>query len=373
MDFITTFSVEPQPASQVKISGEIPFSELEQERGKAIAHLGKDLKVDGFRPGHVPDKVIIERIGEMALLGEMAERAIARVYPRAVKELNIDAIGYPAITITKIAPQNPLGFTATVSVLPTVTLPDYKKIIADVTLEETVSVTDADVEETITNIMRQHAAYERLQQKASVDHTHTHDEDTHDHHDHDHDHTPATETESSETPLPELNDEYVKKLGQFENVDDFKAKIREHLTRERTDAATAARRAKITDAVVNATEIDLPEVLVTAELDQMSAQMKEELERAHLQFADYLNHIKKTEEELRNEWRPQAEHRAKLQLILNTIATTASVPVDASKVSEQVAVLKERFPDADTERVRVYVHSVLQNEAVMQHLEALTQ
>ncbi len=389
MDFIKQFSVVNEPGSQVTISGEIPFTELETERGKAIAHLGRNLKIDGFRPGHVPDKVIIEKLGEMAILSEMAERAIARVYPAAVRELKIDAIGYPAITITKIALGNPLGFTAKVAVLPSITLPDYTAIASKLNTDKTdATVTDEDVTATIKDMMRQKRAYDRLQAKASsVDLAH----DEHEHHDHDHSHdhvdhhhhdhgdvtdlpTPETVTKEEEVEpefnLADLTDDYVKTLGKFESVEDFKTTIRTHLTTEREREAAAAHRAKLTDAIIEASTLELPTILVDSELDQMAAQMREELERANLRFEDYLKHINKTEEDLRTDWKPAAEKRAKLQLVLNEIAKVAKVSVDEEATTEQVAELMERFPDADRERVRIYVHSILQNEAVMKLLES---
>ncbi len=388
MDFIKQFTVETQPNSQVKLTGEIPFSELETERGKAIAHLGKNLKIDGFREGHIPDKVIIERLGEMAIVNEMAERAINRIYPLAIKELGIDAIGYPSITITKIAPANPLGFTATVAVVPTITLPDYKARAKAINTDKpSLTVTDEDVETAIKDIQRQKAAYERLQGKAAAvpAHDHVHDENCdHDHEGHEHHHDPEVEAVSAtpadepteghdidteELPLPELTDEYVQSLGKFESVDDFKKTIREHLTIEKERDVTAAHRARVTDAIIEVTEMELPQILIDSELDQMFGQMTEDLTRANLHMEDYLKHIKKTKEDLNEEWKPAAEKRAKLQLILNEIAKQENVTPDTTLVDEQVATLMERYPDADKARVRIYVESVLKNEAVMKLLE----
>ncbi len=98
--------------------------------------------------------------------------------------------------------------------------------------------------------------------------------------------------------------------------------------------------------------------------------MEEDLKRAELKMDDYLTHIKKSKEDLRNEWTPAAEKRAKLQLVLNEIAKIESITPDEAAVKEQVAALKQQYPEADTERVRIYVATILQNEAVMKLLEA---
>ena len=169
INFKDAFTVTPEPGSMVKITGEIPFSELAEERAGAIAHLGRNLKIDGFRPGHVPEAMIVKTVGDMAILSEMAERAIAHMYPHIIEEHNIDAIGYPQISITKIAEGNPLGFTALVTVIPVITLPDYKAVATTTNKSrESLDVTDADVEKQVTDILRQKMAYERLQNKAAA-------------------------------------------------------------------------------------------------------------------------------------------------------------------------------------------------------------
>lgn len=390
MDFIKDFTVQKQENSQVTIEGEIPFEELQKHRASAIAHISKDMKVDGFRAGHIPEKVVVERVGEMAILSEMAERTLAKVYPEALKHHNISAIGYPQIQVTKIAQDNPLGFTATIAVLPEFSLPDYKKVAADLNAQkDSDTVTDEEVETQIKDILRQKVAYERLQQKAQEksdapsdaqdlptpetvhDHTHEHGEE-HDH-DHDHAHDHSHEGEVTDDELPELTDEYVQTLGQpgqFTSVEDFKSKIREHLQIEKTREVTAAHRAKITDAIIEQTPIALPQVLVDSELNQMFAQMNEDLSRANLKMEDYLAHIKKTEDDLKKEWAPAAQKRAKLQLVLNEIAKEEKTEPDQSQVDAQVDQLLEQYKDADPERVRVYVASVLTNEEVMKMLES---
>jgi len=58
INFKSAFTVTKEEGSQVKIAGEIPFSELEEERKAAIKHLGANVKLDGFRPGHIPTTVL---------------------------------------------------------------------------------------------------------------------------------------------------------------------------------------------------------------------------------------------------------------------------------------------------------------------------
>lgn len=364
-------TVAPQQDSTVKITGEIPYPYLEKKREGALKKLGEHVKIDGFRSGHIPENVLIERVGEMTVLSEMAERALKDVYPRIVEEHALEVIGYPQISITKLAKDNPLGFTITVATMPEVTLPDYQKIAKEKnTHKASDAVTDKEVEEQIQEILKQKAAYERLQKKAQAK---TEEKDA-----------TVTELPTPETvadkddaedlQIPELTDELVKTLGQpgqFENVADFKSKIREHLEIQKKQDTISKHRADITDAIIAETNVALPQVMIDAEINQMFAQMEDDLTRAQLKLDDYLAHIKKTKEDLRKEWIPAAEKRAKLQLVLGEIAQKEDIKADKGDVDSQVSHLLQHHKDADEKRVRIYVESMLTNEAVMKTLEAL--
>jgi len=362
IDFKKAFTVTVEPKSQVKISGEIPYEELATEKENAIKALGSNVNLDGFRKGHVPAAVLEKHIGEMAILTEMAERTISHMYPHILEAHEIDSIGYPKIEITKIAPNNPLGFTATVAVVPEIGLPDYQAIAKKANAQKpSQEVSDTELEDKIKDILRQKAAYEKLQQKATVP------GEVSD--------LPTPETvEKVKEALPELTDETVKALGQpgqFETVEQFKTMLREHLEIEKKRDVTANHRATITDGIIDESKIELPEILIDSELSQMFAQMEEDLKRSNLKMADYLSHIKKTQDDLRKEWSPAAEKRAKLQLILNDIAKKEKIVADEKLVSDQVKELLNHYKDADENRVRTYVSSILQNEAVMKNLEKL--
>lgn len=369
IDFKTAFTVEELPNSQVKITGELPYIELQSERNAAIVSLGKNVELDGFRKGHVPTPVLEKHIGEMTILSEMAERAIAHAYPHIIEEHKIEAIGHPQIEVTKIAPENPLAFTVIVAVVPTFTLPDYNEIAKGINKNRpSDEVTDEELDEKIKEIQKQKRAYEKMQNIAAKNTEGAEATDL-----------PIPESEEAktaddkDTALPELTDEYVKTLGQpgqFETVEDFKSKLREHIEIEKKQHNAAKHRADITDAIIEKTEIPLPQILIDSEINQMFAQMQEDLDRAQLKMDDYLTHIKKTKDELKAEWTPAAEMRAKLQLVLNEIAKVENIVPDAEDVNTQTKELLVRFKDADEHRVRLYVASVLLNEEVMKTLES---
>ncbi len=365
MDWIDTYSVNSQPGSQLTITGEIPYEYLQKFRSKAVSRIGSNLKIDGFRPGHIPEKVIIEKVGEMTILNDMAEMALSKIYPEILSKHKIDAIGQPQISVTKLATNNPFGFTITTAVMPEVKLPDYKKIAEEINKErkETV-VSDEELDAQIKEIMKQKLEYEKSLKKSqsSLDSNEVTE-------------LPTPDTiDKKDDELPELTDEYVKSLGsenQFLSVEDFKNKLRKHLLIEKTNNEQSKHRAKITDQIMDKCEVETPEVLVQFELEQIFGQMQDDLKRANLSMDDYLSHAKKTKDDLIKEWRPLAIKRATLQLILNQIAQTDNIEPEESLVNRNVESIMKEHKDADPEKIKTYVHSVLRNEEVMRKLESL--
>jgi FKBP-type peptidyl-prolyl cis-trans isomerase (trigger factor) len=97
--------------------------------------------------------------------------------------------------------------------------------------------------------------------------------------------------------------------------------------------------------------------------------MREDLQRANIPFETYIQHIKKTVEELRKEWRAVGIKRATTQLALNEIAKKENLEPDETRVAKEVLALAQHYKDAPEERLRTYIVSTLRNEMVIHFLE----
>jgi FKBP-type peptidyl-prolyl cis-trans isomerase (trigger factor) len=84
---------------------------------------------------------------------------------------------------------------------------------------------------------------------------------------------------------------------------------------------------------------------------------------------DYLAKVEKTMDDLRKEWRPDAEKRAKLQVIMNEIAQKEHIHPDSNKLEREIKHVKEHYPDADERNIRTYVAAQMTNELVFELLE----
>jgi len=378
-DLIKGFSVERKEGSTVVVTGEIPFADLQAHEDHVLVHLSEGLELKGFRKGHVPPAIARKQVGEMTLLRETAEHVLAEIYPEVLVEHKIDAIGRPEIGITKLAAGNPFGFTITITVMPEVKLPDYKKIAKDINkAQEQATIVDKDVDDAIERILRQKMAYDRIQEKAKV---RAEAEEAKKKAAADGLTLPTPETAAevpsekeeedfAKLPLPELTDAYVKTLGAFETVDAFKGQVREHLEKEKMDEARSKHRGALTEALIDGTTIDVPELLIRSELSQIKGQMEDDLKRAGLTVEGYLEHMKKTMADMEQEWAPIALRRAKTQLVLNEIAKVEKIDPNQDAVASEMAGIMAHYKDADVARVKIYVESVLRNNAVMEFLEA---
>ena len=338
----TNLNIKDLPDSEVEISADIPYAFVEPYRKKALKKLSETAEIDGFRKGKVPEKMIIERLGEPKILEEAISDVLAAVYPKIILDNTLNVVGRPEISITKLAPGNPVSFTAKSAVMPEVKLPDYKNV-AKTALEEKGAgdflVTNEEIEKVMTSIR---------ENKARI------------------------ESGNDELPekLPELTDDDVKKLGDFASLEDFQTKLRENLKKGKENDHKEAQRLAIADALIKESEIALPKLFVEAELDKLIAEFRSQIAATGMIFEDYLEKTEKTEEDVRTEARGEAERRAKLQLILNKIAEEEKIEPDSAKLEHEAMHIMEQYKDANPEQVRSYVGSLLQNQAVYEMLES---
>ncbi|MCX6752652.1 MAG: trigger factor [Candidatus Nomurabacteria bacterium] len=355
-------TIKKLPKNEIEIEGELETEVFENYYKTALKKLGENLKLDGFRKGKIPENVLISNIPEIRILEEMAEMALGEHYPKIIEKEKIDAIGRPEISIVKLARKNPLGFKIKTAVLPVIKLPDYKssakKIIEAVTdAEKDTTVTEKDLEDTIMDIRKSRAPKKHMKDATPEPH-------------------PDPLLNKERVPkagevdeLPEFNDDFVRAIGPFKDVEDFKTKLKENIKLEKENLQKEKTRLKIVEKIIDESAIDLPEILVEVELDKILHRMESDITQMGLKFEDYLKHLNKKVEDLRKEFRMDAEKKAKLALILNEIAKVEKIVADEKQVEKEVSILLEQYKDADPERVRMHVENVLTNEKIFQFLE----
>ena len=112
----------------------------------------------------------------------------------------------------------------------------------------------------------------------------------------------------------------------------------------------------------------MPESLVAGEVDRLMAQTKQDIERFGGQFSDYLAHVKKTEDEIRNELQEPATKRAKVQLVIFEIANKENLKPTEEEIEAETIKILTAHKDADEKSVRMYAEQILINEKVLTSL-----
>jgi len=316
---------------------------------KAVAKISSEVELPGFRKGKAPEHIIVGKVGEMPILEEAGEMALAAHYADILIAHKIDAIGRPAVQITKIAKGSPLGFKIITAIVPTVTIKDYKKETEKVASEKTeIKATDEDVEKVLTDIQNNRKQIEKSKaQKEAPEGTTVKDEDI---------------------IVPEIDDAFVQSLGDFKDIADFKAKIKENIATEKAREAKDKKRAAVLDILLEKATVDVPQIMIDAELEKMMEQFTDDIKKAGYSMEDYLKQVAKTVDDIKKEWTESAEKRVKVQLILNHLADVEKVSPNEDDIKKEVDHLVSHYKDADRTRARLYVESVLKNEMVLRKI-----
>ncbi len=338
-----TITVTTLPESRTEIKGHITWDHLSTFEGAAFETLASKINLDGFREGKVPKDVAKKHIPDEILLSDMAELAINSVYPMMLADHSLDVIGRPDVSVTTIARGSNLEFTVIAAIVPTIALPNFKKISAAIALEDAKDVTAADVDKVV----------DELRQMRAYGHVHG-----------------ATDEHKHEEPLPEADDAFAKTFGKFETMDEFRAKIKENLMHEADTAARDKRRITILENIISETTFDIPKVIIESEKQKMLAQIEADIARSGASLEDYLKHINKTKEELLFEFTPEAEKRSRFQLVLNAIARQEKTLPSEAEVEAEAQKLMAMYPGADLNRTRAYADMMLTNEKVFELLES---
>jgi FKBP-type peptidyl-prolyl cis-trans isomerase (trigger factor) len=322
--------------NEIEVTCEISSEIFETHRKKAIGRIVKEVSLPGFRKGHIPEHILIQRFGEALILEEMANLAIDHAYSKIIEEHKVRAIGRPAVTIKKLAKGNPFEFSLLYSVMPKIKLPDYTKIAVEVMKQEDLlDVTDNDVTKAVDKVRAQF----------------------------------ARKNAGEKDVLPELTIEFVARFGPFKTVDEFSQKIRESLVQEKKARAREKKRKQMMDKIADEITAKIPRLLIDGELEHMSRVFRQDVERMGMKFGDYLAASKKTVEDMKKEWETDAEKNVKVQIALNEIAVQEKLLVDPAAIESETALLLEQVKNPDPARVRFHVENLLINNEVFEFLE----
>jgi len=328
--------------SMIEIEGEITAEALGVHRKKALAKIKKDFEMPGFRKGNVPEHILEKNIDNKHLLEDAAYAALEEAYPQIVVEKNINVFTIPTISITKLAFGNPVSFKISVGIVPEFKLPNYKKIAEGIMKkEEEVAVHDDEIEGVIRQVQVMRAPLKPKEK----------------------------EIDGDEVTHPELTDEFVKTLGDFKNVDDFKKKVKENILEEKKFEVRKQKREALAKKLVEEISIEIPALLIEDEVSRVKKRLEEEIKKYNLTQEEYFKKINKTEEQLIREQREYITNQHKTKLILKKIAEEEKIVPTKEELEHEFNHLIEHYKDVDPYRAYGYIEGMLTNEKTLRFLE----
>ena len=388
-------STDKIEGSQVVLNIEVDAEEMESAIKKAYHRLGAKTTVPGFRKGKAPPEMLERYFGREALVEDAVEHLLPEVYDRAIQEQEVDAIAQPQVEVLQI---DPLSFKATVPVQPTIELDDYHQVKFE---QETVVVTEEEEAEALEKIRYMQAPWTPMERPAksgdllAIDVEGTVEGEvvinekegwyqlspdlpnalpgfaeqlegaekgeervftlT----------LPAEQGESGgkecsfkvlvneikEKKLAEMDDDFAKSLGQgLETLDSVKEKIAADLRSRKEMEAKNNLEEKAIKALVDLARAEFPDIMVQNEIDHLMSEQERHFGDRH-GLEDYLNRLKKTQEEFRNELRPMAERIVLRSLVLQRFAELEGVEVSAADIDAEVENMMQYASDEGVRRL----------------------
>ncbi|MFA6183937.1 MAG: trigger factor [Parcubacteria group bacterium] len=427
--------IKKLPKSKIEFKISIPWDNWKVFIDEAINKISKEIKVEGFRPGKAPKKIIEQKVGGDLILSTAAEDAIKKNYPKKIKELNVEAIGSPEINIVKLAREKDLEFMVVTSVMPKVKLNDYKKEIKkinDAFAKEKTEVSEEDILKEITKLAKSRAKLVTVRRSAKKDDSVVIDFEVQvggviieggvannhnlilgsnvfipgfeeevigmkegekkefdlkfpkEYHEKNLAGKSAQFKVSmnlvQEREVPEINDDFAGSLGKFKNLEELKDNIREGMKKENEFKRQEKRRGDMVEVLVNKIELEgeFPEILVHEEIHKMIHELESQIQQMGMTLADYIGQLGKSMDDLEKDWEPQAQKRIKAALSLEEIIKKSEIEVSSEKIEEAMNKTlqfynneKEIKNKIDMKRLYDYTNGMLKNEEVFVMLEKI--
>lgn len=371
-------SVETTSGLERRITVGVPAEQVDQEVDKRLRDAAKKVRINGFRVGKVPMKVVKQRFGA-GIRQEVLGEVINRTYFEAIQKEDINPAGMPSIDTKKDQEGEDLEYVATIEVYPEVDLPDFSSFSIT---KPVASVEDSDVDKMIENLREQQASWEEVDRaakdgdqvvidfrgtkdgeefqggsaeqrplvlgsnsmipgfEAGIDGMKAGDERTleltfpEDYHSEELKGA-AVEFQVkvhtvSEQKLPELDDEFFEKYGVEEGgFEKFKSEVRSNMERELKNAQKSLVKNQALDELYKAKDVDLPKALIANEIDSMRQQMMQ-------QFGGAAKNMDMRSLLPDNMFEEQAQKRVALGLLVGEIIKKESIKPDEEKVKEAI-------------------------------------
>ncbi len=386
IDVKTTLS--ERDGNTVKLAVEVSTEELQEAFDKRLRQLSREVRLPGFRPGKAPASMVRQRLGDEAILVDAVEESMGAWFAEAAIELGLDPVDRPEIELDDELPEmdKPLGFKASVTVMPEVVLGEYKGLEAP---KEPTAVEDIEVDAQMDHLRNEFAELRPVGGRAvqqgdfitadlratfegepvenleagdfvfevgggrifpeveeQVVGMNAEEEKT----------FPLALPEElpddlagktvdftvvvkeiKEKVLPPLSDKWVSEVSEFATLLELRQEIRAKIASGKEHASDQRFRALAVKAATDNAELDLPDVVVREQAEEMVADLQRSLESRGGSLEIYSEVTGQTVEQLIEEMKPTAANNVKTGLVLSAVAKAEGLEATDEEVEAVVA------------------------------------
>jgi trigger factor len=409
--------IEELSPTRVRLTVEVPFDELKPSLDHAYREVGRQVRIPGFRPGHVPRQVLDQRVGRGAVLEHAINEAMPELYLKAVREAKVPALGQPDVEITRLDDGAEMAFTAEVDVRPSFDIPDINQLQVVV---DDAEVGPDQVEEYLVALRERFASlraagrpaqqgdFVSIDLSARVDGKPVEDaqasgisyevgtgtildglDDVLVGMSADESATFQTELAGGERAgsladvsvtvksvkvkdLPELDDEFAVSASEFNSVGELRANTRKQMEAVRRVGQVSQARDRAIEALLDRIDMPLPEAIVEEEIKQRREEQTAELEQAGLTLDDLARARGMKAADLEKEIRDRSRASVKARFILDKLAEQENINVEQDEIAgfiTQLAYRQRIAPDqfarqlTDSGQLGVVVADLLRSKA----------
>ena len=393
--------VEKLENSMAKLTIEASADELEKALQNDYLKNKNKISIPGFRKGKVPRQMIEKMYGPAIFYEDAANEIIPEAYEKAVEECGEDIVSSPEIDVTQIEKGKPFIFTALVALKPEIKLGKYKGVKVD---KADVTVTDEEVDAEINKERENNARNIEVTDRAvkdgdmtvldfegfvdgvafeggkgenypltigsgafipgfeeqlvgaeigkEVEVNVTFPEDyqaeelkgkaaT----------FKCTVKEIKEKELPELDDEFASEVSEFETLAEYKADVKTKLSEKKEKEAKDAKEAAVIEAIVNDSEMEIPEAMLKTQQKQMVDEFAQRIQMQGLSIDQYFQFTGTTYDKMIEQVKPQAEKRIKSRLVLEAVVKAENIAASDEDYEEELKTMAEAY-QMEVEKVK---------------------
>ena len=401
-----------------KFEFDVKYDDFEKAINKVYNRNKKRYRLDGFRAGHVPRRVLEKMYGPEIFYDEAIQLVFPEPYEKAIEELELEPIDQPNVDLDDIEKGKDITFKVDVETKPHPVLGDYDNIIIE---EVEAEVTDADIENELKKQQEENArlipvedreakegdtvnidfdgyldgerfeggkaedydlvigsktfiegfedqvAGHKVGDKFDVNVTFPEDYQAKEFQGKD----AKFEVEINsitEKELPEIDDEFAMDISEFETLDELKADLKEKLKEDKENYRTNMMQNQAIDALVRASEVSAPQSMVNSEIDIEMQNLDQRLQQMGISLAQYIEMTQMDINEIRNQYKEQAEARVKANLVIDEVALKEGFEVSDEEIEAEINESAKMYGIDDIEKFKEIFSKNVSDDTVKENI-----